>query len=74
MEEDTLAVADTAAAAIGTVKDAGMSALEETRSIFHIDEIRRCWKAETEFNPQASREAEKAGWADAIGRTLSRKQ
>ena len=41
MEEDTLAVADTAAAAIGTVKDAGMSALEETRSIFHIDEIRR---------------------------------
>ena len=38
-----------------------------------IDEIRRYWKAETEFNPQAAREAEKAGWADAIGRTLTRK-
>ena len=39
-----------------------------------VDEIRRYWKAETEFNPQAPRDAEKAGWADAVGRTLSRKQ
>ena len=39
-----------------------------------VDEIRRYWKAETEFNPQASRDAEKAGWADAVGRTLSGKK
>ena len=39
-----------------------------------VDEIRRYWKAETEFNPQAQRDAEKAGWADAVGRTLSGKK
>ena len=38
-----------------------------------IDEIRRYWKAEAQFDPQAARKEEKAGWADAMGRALSGK-
>ena len=38
-----------------------------------LDEIRRYWKAEATFDPKSSREEEKKGWADAMGRTLSGK-
>ena len=43
MEEEAIVAAEGAANAIDieTVRDAGMSALEETRSIFHFDEIRQ---------------------------------
>lgn len=37
------------------------------------DEIRKYWKAEADFNPQNTREAEKSGWADAVRRALSGK-
>ena len=39
-----------------------------------IDEIRRCWKAEKEFDPSpADVSGVKAGWEDAMKRTLSGK-
>lgn len=41
-----------------------------------IDEVKQQWQAERSFSPAASAEAvsaAKAGWADAIGRTLTQK-
>ena len=38
-----------------------------------LDEIRRCWKAEKEFLPEDDAAEQKAGWADAMKRTLSGK-
>ena len=40
-----------------------------------IDDVKQQWKAERVFKPEASKEqvaAAKAGWADAIARTLTR--
>lgn len=41
----------------------------------NIDDLKSCWQAEREFSPMASEEAvsiAKAGWAEAISRTLSK--
>lgn len=39
-----------------------------------LEEIRKYWQAEADFEPQSSREEEKAGWADAVKRALSGKE
>lgn len=39
-----------------------------------LEEIRKYWQAEATFEPQSSREEEKAGWADAVKRALSGKE
>lgn len=37
-----------------------------------VDEIKGIWAVDREFMPSVDRTAEKAGWADAIGRTLTK--
>lgn len=37
-----------------------------------VDEIKVIWAVDREFMPSVDRTAEKAGWADAIGRTLTK--